>query len=234
MRILECVNLSRSYGKGEALVHALNMINLSINERELIFITGPSGSGKSTLLHLLGGLDTPTSGRILFSKQDIQALTENERAILRRKHFGFVFQDFQLIPVLNALDNIRMPALLNNEDIDPVWLEMLIQKLGIKDRLKHLPNALSGGQQQLVAIARAMIMRPQVIFADEPTGNLDSESGHNALSLLIETAHATGCTLVVVTHDTKAVSSASRQIVLVDGRIVEDICDEAILDAGIS
>ena len=181
---IEAKELSKIYGEGESLVTALDRVSLQIMPGDFISITGPSGSGKSTLLHLLSGLDQPTSGRLTYDDKDIYSLSDRERSALRRRSIGFVFQQFHLLPVLTARENILMPLLLDKRQPDEAYLEQLSKLLGIGGRMTHLPHELSGGQQQRVAIARALITQPDVIFADEPTGNLDSKSGGEVMEIL--------------------------------------------------
>ena len=188
---------------------------------DFISITGPSGSGKSTLLHLLSGLDQPTSGRLTYDDQDIYSLSDRERSVFRRRSIGFVFQQFHLLPVLTARENILMPLLLDKKQPDEVYLEQLTQLLGIGSRLTHLPHELSGGQQQRVAIARALIAQPDVIFADEPTGNLDSRSGGEVMEMLRAVHDKMGKTLVIITHDNRVAGMADRRLSIVDGVLTE-------------
>ena len=188
---------------------------------DFISITGPSGSGKSTLLHLLSGLDQPTSGRLTYDGQDIYSLSDRERSALRRRSIGFVFQQFHLLPVLTARENILMPLLLDKKQPDEAYLEQLTQLLGIGSRLTHLPHELSGGQQQRVAIARALIAQPDVIFADEPTGNLDSRSGGEVMEMLRAIHEKMGKTLVIITHDNRMAGMADRRFSIVDGILTE-------------
>ena len=184
MEILKVENLDKSYGKGEAKVDALKNINLSINKGEFVAIVGPSGSGKSTLLHLIGGVDKPTSGKVYINNVDIYSLKEKDLSIFRRRNVGLIYQFYNLIPVLSAKENILLPAELDNRKIDKEYLDDLLKTLGLKERENHLPNELSGGQQQRTSIGRALINRPAVILADEPTGNLDSKNSKEVLDLL--------------------------------------------------
>lgn len=223
MSVLSCENLSRIYGQGDSKVTALHETNIRIEAGEFIVFTGPSGSGKSTLLHLLGGLDQPTGGRILVDGKDLYGMPEKQRAVFRRQTFGFIFQSFHLIPVLTAEENIWMPLLLDGRSPDRAWFEELTVMLGISQRLKHLPGQLSGGQQQRVAIARALINRPRLVFADEPTGNLDTGTGDEVLSLLKQSVAELGNTLVMITHDPRLAAQAGRCIRIVDGRILEEV-----------
>lgn len=213
--------LSKIYGDGESQVTALDHVNLEIASNDFISIMGPSGSGKSTLLHILSGLDRPTSGSLTYDGKDIYSFADRELSAFRRRCIGFIFQQFNLLPVLTAKENILMPLLLDKKQADEAYLEQLSELLGIKDRLTHLPHELSGGQQQRVAIARALIAQPDIIFADEPTGNLDSKSGSEVMDML----HGIWCkmekTLVVITHDSRIAKIADRQFVIVDGVLSE-------------
>ncbi|HFL2582782.1 TPA: ABC transporter ATP-binding protein [Clostridioides difficile] len=219
--IIKAKQLSKIYGSNNNKVIALNNVNLEINSGEFVSVIGPSGSGKSTLLHILSGLDNPTSGQVLLDDKDIYKHTEKELSALRRKSFGFVFQQFNLLPVLTASENISMPVLLDKKQPDKGYLNEISSLLGIADRLNHLPHELSGGQQQRVAIARALIAKPDIIFADEPTGNLDSKSGSEVMSLLIKTSKQFGKTLVVITHDDRIAKLADRKISIIDGVLME-------------
>ena len=219
--IIKAKQLSKIYGSNNSKVIALNNVNLEINSGEFVPVIGPSGSGKSTLLHILSGLDNPTSGQVLLDDKDIYKHTEKELSALRRKSFGFVFQQFNLLPVLTASENISMPVLLDKKQPDKGYLNEISSLLGIADRLNHLPHELSGGQQQRVAIARALIAKPDIIFADEPTGNLDSKSGSEVMNLLIKTSKQFGKTLVVITHDDRIAKLADRKISITDGVLME-------------
>ncbi|EML6501091.1 TPA: ABC transporter ATP-binding protein [Clostridioides difficile] len=219
--IIKAKQLSKIYGSNNNKVIALNNVNLEINSGEFVSIIGPSGSGKSTLLHILSGLDNPTSGQVLLDDKDIYKHSEKELSALRRKSFGFVFQQFNLLPVLTASENISMPVLLDKKQPDKEYLNEISSLLGIADRLNHLPHELSGGQQQRVAIARALIAKPDIIFADEPTGNLDSKSGSEVMNLLIKTSKQFGKTLVVITHDDRIAKLADRKISIIDGALME-------------
>ncbi len=218
---IEANGLSKIYGEGESRVTALDRASFQIMPGDFISITGPSGSGKSTLLHLLSGLDQPTSGRLTYDGQDIYSLSDRERSALRRRSIGFVFQQFHLLPVLTARENILMPLLLDKKQPDEAYLEQLTQLLGIGSRLTHLPHELSGGQQQRVAIARALIAQPDVIFADEPTGNLDSRSGGEVMEMLRAIHEKMEKTLVIITHDNRVAGMAGRQFSIVDGVLTE-------------
>lgn len=219
--IIKTKQLSKTYGSDNNKVIALNNVNLEINSGEFVSIIGPSGSGKSTLLHILSGLDNPTSGQVFLDDKDIYKYSEKELSALRRKSFGFVFQQFNLLPVLTASENILMPVLLDKKQPDKKYLNEISSLLGITDRLHHLPHELSGGQQQRVAIARALIAKPDIIFADEPTGNLDSKSGSEVMNLLIKTSKQFGKTLVVITHDDRIAKLADRRLSIIDGALME-------------
>lgn len=218
---IEAKELSKIYGEGEGKVIALNQVNLKIEQGDFISIIGPSGSGKSTLLHLLSGLDRPTSGYLTYNGRDIYGLSDKELSAFRRQRIGFVFQQFHLLPVLTARENMIMPVLLDKKKPDEEWLDRIAKLLGIQDRLSHLPHELSGGQQQRAAIGRALMAKPEVIFADEPTGNLDSKSGSEVMGMLREIHEKTGTTLVVITHDNRIASMASRRFSIEDGILQE-------------
>ncbi len=220
---IEAKELSKIYGVGENRVVALDKVNLEIAINDFISIMGPSGSGKSTLLHLLSGLDRPTSGSLTYDGRDIYGFSDKELSAFRRRRIGFVFQQYNLLPVLTAKENIIMPLLLDKRLPDEVYLMQLAEWLGISDRLEHLPHELSGGQQQRVAIARALIAKPDIIFADEPTGNLDSKSGSEVMKMLENIWEKTGTKLVIITHDRRVARMADRQFVIVDGILSEVI-----------
>ncbi len=219
--IIEGKNLSKYYGSGENKVVALNKVNLEIASNDFISIMGPSGSGKSTLLHIISGLDTPTSGTVTFDGKDIYKKEDQELSAFRRRRIGFIFQQFNLLPVLTAKENIIMPLLLDRRQPDEAYLKQITELLGITNRLSHLPNELSGGQRQRVAIARALIAKPDVIFADEPTGNLDSKSGNEVVEILKNIWKTFGKTLAIVTHDNRIAQMADRRLIIVDGVLVE-------------
>lgn len=219
--IIEGKNLSKYYGSGENKVIALNNANLKIKSGDFISITGPSGSGKSTLLHILSGLDTPSSGTVTFDGKDIYKTKDNELSAFRRRKVGFIFQQFNLLPVLTAKENIIMPLLLDKIQPDEGYLTEITDLLGISNRLTHLPSELSGGQQQRVAIARALITKPDVIFADEPTGNLDSKSGNEVLEILKNIWQTFGTAVVIITHDSSIAKMAERRLTIVDGVLSE-------------
>ena len=227
--LIEAKNVSKTYGSGGSQVTALWEVTLTIKPGDFLSIMGPSGSGKSTLLHLLSGLDCPTAGRLLYDGQDIYGMSDRELSAFRRRRIGFIFQQFQLLPVLTAQENILMPLLLDGRKATgpkggqkiSSYLEQLTDLLGLGDRLTHLPHELSGGQQQRVAIARALIAEPDIILADEPTGNLDSKNGKDVMRMLEEIHHRYGKTLVVITHDSRIAKRATRQLVIEDGRLSE-------------
>ncbi len=213
----------KTYGEGETAVHALAGINVEIARNEFTAIMGPSGSGKSTLLHCLAGLDTLTSGHVFIGETELGSLRERDLTILRRTKVGFVFQAYNLVPTLTALDNIRLPLDLAGSDPDHSWLDLVIDTLGIRDRLDHKPAELSGGQQQRVAAARALASKPEIIFADEPTGALDSNTGAAFLGFLERAVKEFGQTIVMVSHDPGAASHADRLLFLADGVIVDEM-----------
>lgn len=222
MAIIEVKNLNKVYGTGEAKVEALKDINLQIEQGEFVAIVGPSGSGKSTLLHLLGDVDKPTSGEVIIKGESIYKLNEKALSILRRRKIGFVFQFFNLIPVLTAEENIEMPVLLDGGRIDKEYLEDLLKLLGLENRRKHHPSELSGGQQQRVSIGRALANKPAVILADEPTGNLDSKNSKEILELLKYSVKKYKQTLILITHDINIAKAADRVITIEDGKIIAD------------
>ena len=222
MEILKVENLTKSYGKGEAKVDAIKNINLSINKGEFVAIIGPSGSGKSTLLHLLGGVDKPTSGKVYINDVDIYTLKEKDLSIFRRRNVGLIYQFYNLIPVLSAKENILLPAELDNRKIDKEYLDDLLNTLGLKERENHLPNELSGGQQQRTSIGRALINRPAIVLADEPTGNLDSKNSKEVIELLKLSVKKYKQTLIMITHDTNIALQADRVITIEDGIIKSD------------
>jgi putative ABC transport system ATP-binding protein len=216
-------DLVRRYGDGSTAVDALAGVTLDVEEARLTAIMGPSGSGKSTLMHMLAGLDTPTEGRVLIDGIDITALSDKRLTLLRREKIGFVFQFFNLLPMLTAEENVVLPLTIAGRKADPAWLGDLLKTVGIADRRTHRPAELSGGQQQRVAVARALVTRPKVLFADEPTGNLDSSSSKGVLSLLRRSVDNLGQTVVMVTHDAGAAALADRILFIADGRIVRDL-----------
>ncbi len=222
MEILKVENLSKIYGKGDTEVRALDNISFSVNKGEFVAIVGPSGSGKSTLLHILGGVDKPTSGSVIIENNSIYKLDETKLAIFRRRQIGFIYQFYNLIPVLNIKENITLPLLLDNRKIDKNHLQHVINTLGLQERLKHLPNQLSGGQQQRVSIGRALINNPSLILADEPTGNLDSKNSAEIIELLRKSNKETNQTIIVITHDERIALQADRIIAIEDGKIARD------------
>nr|WP_300885990.1 ABC transporter ATP-binding protein [uncultured Schaedlerella sp.] len=219
--VIEAKELSKIYGSGENRVVALDKAGLKIGQGDFISIIGPSGSGKSTLLHLLSGLDRPTSGSLTYDGKDIYSFHDKELSAFRRRRIGFIFQKFNLLPVLTARENMIMPILLDKKQPEETYLDQLTGLLGIQERLAHLPHELSGGQQQRVAIARALAAQPDIIFADEPTGNLDSKSGSEVMELLKNVQRKMDKTLVVITHDNRIAKMADRQFVIVDGILSE-------------
>ena len=222
MEILKVENLTKSYGKGETKIDALKNINLSINKGEFVAIVGPSGSGKSTLLHLLGGVDKPSSGKVYINNVDIYTLKEKDLSIFRRRNVGIIYQFYNLIPVLSVKENILLPAELDNRKIEKGYLDDLLKTLGLKERANHLPNELSGGQQQRTSIGRALINRPAIVLADEPTGNLDSKNSKEVLELLKLSVRKYNQTLIMITHDTSIALQADRIITIEDGIIKQD------------
>lgn len=222
MEIIRSENLCKYYGSGEEQVKALDGISLSIPQGSFTAITGPSGSGKSTLLHLLSGLDHPTAGKVFYQEKNLYDYHDNQLAVLRRRRFGFVFQSYHLVKELTAQENILLPVMLDRKKPDEAYLHRLTGLLKIDDRLSHLPAAMSGGQQQRVSIARALANKPAILFADEPTGNLDGQSGREVMSLLRQVNQEFGITLVLVTHDLNVAEQAERIVHIVDGKIQRD------------
>jgi len=215
-------DLTRRYGIGATAVDALRDVSLEVGEAELTAVMGPSGSGKSTLMHLLAGLDRPTSGNVSVAGEQITSMDDNALTLLRRRHIGFVFQFFNLLPMLTAEENIVLPLSVAGRKVDRAWFAELVDKVGLTARLGHRPAELSGGQQQRVAVARALVSRPTVVFADEPTGNLDTRSSAEILALVRETCSEYGQTIVMVTHDARAAAIADRIVYVLDGQIVVD------------
>ena len=222
MEILRVENLTKVYGKGAAAVHALNNVSFSVKKGEFIAVVGPSGSGKSTLLHILGGVDRPTSGHVWMDGQDVYAQKEEQLAVFRRREVGLVYQFYNLIPVLNVVENMTLPVLLDYREINENRLNDLIATLGLKGKENHLPNQLSGGQQQRVSIGRALMNAPAVVLADEPTGNLDSKNSQEIVELLKASHKKYGQTLIMITHDETIALQADRIIAIEDGRITKD------------
>ena len=223
MEILKVKNLCKNYGKGNTLVKALDNISFSVEKGEFVAIVGASGSGKSTLLHLLGGVDHPTSGEIIIDGENIYKLNENNLAIFRRRQVGLIYQFYNLIPILNVVENISLPMNLDNRAVDSKKLKELINLMGLNGRENHLPNELSGGEQQRTSIARAMITNPSIILADEPTGNLDTKASEEIVNLLKKSNKEFNQTIIMITHNLELAKEASRIIKINDGRIVEDI-----------
>jgi putative ABC transport system ATP-binding protein len=221
--VVEAKELTRVYGEGDTAVHALRGCSIDVRRGELTAVMGPSGSGKSTLMHILAGLDRPTSGEVAIDGTDIAKLGDNDLTKLRREHIGFIFQFFNLLPMLTAEENIVLPLELAGKKLDKAWVDEVIGKLGLADRRTHRPSELSGGQQQRVAIARAIISKPTVVFADEPTGNLDSTTSAEILELLRQSVSDYGQTTVMVTHDANAAAIADRVLFLADGCIVKEL-----------
>jgi len=227
------IDASKIYGQGEATVRALDHISVEFASGHYTAIMGPSGSSKSTLLHCLAGLDRVTSGQVFLGDIEISALHEKDLTRVRRDHIGFVFQAYNLIPTLNAMENITLPMALAGRKPDEQWVRAIVDTVGLRDRLTHRPSELSGGQQQRVAVARALASRPEIIFADEPTGNLDSRAGAEILEFMRNAVGQMGQTIVMVTHDPVAASYADRALFLADGRIVDEMADptaERVLD----
>ncbi|MGG3505453.1 ABC transporter ATP-binding protein [Paenibacillus lautus] len=222
MEILKIDHLSKIYGKGESAVKALDDVSFSVRKGEFVAIIGPSGSGKSTLLHMLGGVDLPTSGKVLVEDTDMYNLDETQLAIFRRRQIGLIYQFFNLIPVLTVEENITLPLLLDNQKVDKKQLDGLVKTLNLQHRLNHLPNQLSGGQQQRVSIGRALISNPAIMLADEPTGNLDSKNSSEIIDLLQMLNKTYRQTLIVITHDERIALQADRIISIEDGRIAKD------------
>ncbi len=231
--IASVVDARKTYGEGEAAVHALDGVSVDFMDGEFTAIMGASGSGKSTLLHCTAALDTLTSGEVTLAGRSLSACSEQELTLLRRDHIGFIFQQFNLMPMLTMRDNILLPLRLAEAKVDEEWFATVVGMLGIESRLTHLPRELSGGQQQRVAVARALIARPSIVFGDEPTGALDSKSGSTLLSFLRQAVDTLGQTIVMVTHDAHAAAHADRVIYLADGHIVDEMTSpttEAVLD----
>jgi putative ABC transport system ATP-binding protein len=218
-------SLTKIYGEGDAAVRALDAVTVAFQAGHFTAIMGPSGSGKSTLLHCLAGLDTPSSGRVLIGDVDLTTLSEKELTLLRREKVGFVFQAYNLIPTLTAAENITLPLDIAGDKPDRSWFDQVVDAVGLRDRLRHRPSELSGGQQQRVAGARALVSRPEIVYADEPTGNLDSRSGAELLTFLRSAVKDHGQTIVMVTHDANAASHADRIVFLADGRVVDEMLE---------
>ena len=221
MKILQANDLIKIYGSGETSVHALDGVNFSVEKGKFVAIVGTSGSGKSTLLHMLGGLDRPTSGSVIVDGKDIFSLVDEALTIFRRRKIGFVFQNYNLVPVLNVYENIVLPIQLDGKQVDNAYIDSIIETLGLESKLQNLPNNLSGGQQQRVAIARALASKPAIILADEPTGNLDAKTSQDVLGLLKVSSQKYTQTIVMITHNEEIAQLADRIIRIEDGKIVE-------------
>lgn len=222
MEILKVENLTKTYGSGENLVHAVDDVSFSVEKGEFVAIVGASGSGKSTLLHLIGGVDRPTSGKIFVDGNDISKMNDDKLAVFRRRQVGIVYQFYNLIPILTVEENITLPCDLDGRGVDRERLEMILDSSGLRARRKHLPNQLSGGQQQRTSIARALINNPSLVLADEPTGNLDSKSSEEVMSMLKMCNQSYGQTVIMITHNLDIAKQADRIITISDGKIVEE------------
>lgn len=223
MEILKVENLTKTYGSGENLVHAVDNVSFSVEKGEFVAIVGASGSGKSTLLHLIGGVDRPTSGKIFVDGNDISKMNDDKLAVFRRRQVGIVYQFYNLIPILTVEENITLPCDLDGRGVDRERLEMILDSFGLRARRKHLPNQLSGGQQQRTSIARALINNPSLVLADEPTGNLDSKSSYEVMSMLKMCNQSYGQTVIMITHNLDIAKQADRVITISDGKIVEEV-----------
>ena len=223
MEILKVENLTKTYGSGENLVHAVDDVSFSVEKGEFVAIVGASGSGKSTLLHLIGGVDRPTSGKIFVDGNDISKMNDDKLAVFRRRQVGIVYQFYNLIPILTVEENITLPCDLDGRGVDRERLEMILDSFGLRARRKHLPNQLSGGQQQRTSIARALINNPSLVLADEPTGNLDSKSSEEVMSMLKMCNQSYGQTVIMITHNLDIAKQADRLITISDGKIVEEV-----------
>jgi len=222
MGILKVENLCKTYGKGDTLVKALDNVSFEVEKGEFVAIVGASGSGKSTLLHLLGGVDKPTSGKIIVDGTDVYKLNDNDLAIFRRRQVGLIYQFYNLIPILNVTENITLPILLDGKKVDENYLKELVEVLGLTKRISHLPNELSGGEQQRVSIGRALMNRPSIVLADEPTGNLDSKASKEIMELLKLSNKKYNQTIIMITHDNNLALNADRIITIGDGKIIKD------------
>jgi putative ABC transport system ATP-binding protein len=221
--VVAAADVARRYGDGDTAVDALRGVSLAVEKGELVAVMGPSGSGKSTLMHILAGLDKPTSGTVEIAGNEITTMSDNELTKLRRAHIGFVFQFFNLLPMLTAEENVTLPQRIAGQKVDAAWLDTVLAQVGIEARRAHRPSQLSGGQQQRVAIARALVGRPSVLFADEPTGNLDSATSAEILTVLRDAVEGYGQTTIMVTHDARAAAIADRVLHFADGRIVDEV-----------
>ncbi len=219
MAVLQVKDLKKYYGNKPNIIKALDGVSLTVEKGEFIAVVGPSGSGKSTLLHMIGGLDTPSSGNIIIEKQNLRG-NNDDLTIFRRRHIGFIFQNYNLVPILNVYNNIVLPLHLDGRQVDQQFLDEVLTYLELEDKKDRMPNSLSGGQQQRVAIARALITKPSVILADEPTGNLDSETSKKVLQLLRETSKKYGQTIIMITHDLEMAKQADRIVKIIDGKII--------------
>jgi putative ABC transport system ATP-binding protein len=228
--VVEARDLKRRYGEGTTAVDALRGVSLDVGSGQLVAVMGPSGSGKSTLMHSLAGLDKPTSGTVTIAGTEITGLDDSKLTLLRREHIGFVFQFFNLLPMLTAEENVLLPLTIAGEKTDRAWLDELLSKTGLSDRRHHRPSELSGGEQQRVAISRALVTRPTILFADEPTGNLDSKTGGEILELLRDSVQTYGQTIVMVTHEARAAAIADRILFLADGLIVKELTEASAAD----
>lgn len=228
MNVIECQNLTKEYLSGENVVRAVDGVTVGFEQGEFCAVTGPSGSGKSTFLHVLSSLENPTSGFVVYNGKKLSDYNDNQLSVLRRRRFGFVFQAYNLVQELTGYENILLPVMLDKKKPDEEYLKKVIDVLGIGDRLEHLPSALSGGQQQRIAIARALANKPSILFADEPTGNLDGKSGREVLSLLKYVGREFGITLILVTHDLHVAEQAERIITIEDGKIIKDTKSEEV------
>jgi putative ABC transport system ATP-binding protein len=228
--VVQARELTRRYGAEATAVDALRGVSLDVDRRHLVAVMGPSGSGKSTLMHILAGLDHPTSGTVTIAGEELTGLDDAKLTLLRRDHIGFVFQFFNLLPMLTAEENVVLPLSIADERPDRAWLDELLAKVGLSERRRHRPSELSGGEQQRVAIARALVTRPTILFADEPTGNLDSKTSGEILDLLRDCTESYGQTIVMVTHDARAAAIADRILFLADGQIVKELTEASAAD----
>lgn len=222
MKIVKAVNLQKIYGQGETEVRALDGVNLEVEKGEFAAVVGTSGSGKSTMLHIIGGLDNPTFGQVIVDGQELSRMTEEELTIFRRRNIGFVFQQYNLVPMLNVWENIVLPVKLDGREIEKGYIDEIIETLGLGAKLKNFPNTLSGGQQQRVAIARALAAKPAILLADEPTGNLDSRTGQDVLGLLKVSGERFRQTIIMITHNEEIAQTADRILQIEDGKIISD------------